>query len=265
MRQRREGRVGGGRGFARRATPPFRRETVRIDDRSVRLTGITSWGIDLLHLSKSLASSPSAPALLGGERMPSERSTMTAFDKGRPVLTFATAMRAHAANILRKQEGENRPSATPFASTRHAGITSLPVIPHVVRRTTGGPNAMLVRAAARALRAPKGAFVRNVIGGILLGTVIAFATAAVHVRPKETTPVELSPTPLTVSDEPDVTVTEEMFARDPQPLRVEARGPPFQPVPIRPVTTLARHPRGWPARGSHLATSRTFSHKPTRR
>jgi len=201
----------------------------------------------------------------GRGAMPSEGSTVAAFDKGRPVLTFATAMRAHAANVLRKQDGETRPSAASFSSARHAEVTPLPVIPRIVRRTTLGLNAMLVRAAARTLQAPKRTLIRNVIGGILVGAMIAFAASAVHLRPKETAPLEPAATPFPVSDTPDLTGTEETFARDPESSRVEARGAPFRPVPIRPPATTTRHPRGCSARGSHLATSRTSSHKPTRR
>ena len=193
--------------------------------------------------------------------MSSERST-TAFDKGRPVLTFATAMQAHAAS-LRKQEDADQPCATISPLTHPAACSALPVIPLVVRRTAIGLNAALVRAAARALRGPERAVLRVVVGGILLGFVIAVAASALRARQQEETP-EVAVTS-TVPGAWHIGETD-AFARDPPPSRVEASDrPPVRPLPSRPLAAPARRPRGYPTRGNHLATSRTSSHKPTRR
>ena len=191
--------------------------------------------------------------------MSSERST-TAFDKGRPVLTFATAMRGHAAS-LRKQEDPHRPCATISVPTHPAAGSPLPVIPRIVRRTAIGLNAALVRAAARALQGPERAVIRVVGGGILMGFVIAAVVSAVRVWREETPEVAVTSTP------PAAWHIEETdsFARDPPPSRVEVSDPPIRPLPTRPMATPTRRTRGYPIRGNHLATSRTSSHKPTRR
>jgi hypothetical protein len=169
-------------------------------------------------------------------------------------------MRAHAAS-LRKQEDSHPPCATISVLTHPAACSPLPVIPHIVRRTTIGLNAALVRAAAGALRGHGRAVIRVVVGGILMGCVIAIAASAFRVRQEETPEVAVTST---VPGAWHVGETD-AFARDPPPSRVEVSDRPVRPPPTRPLAKPTRRPRGYPTRGNHLATSRTSSHKPTRR
>jgi hypothetical protein len=202
-------------------------------------------------------------------------------ERASPVLTFSTEASAPRApeGIQRKRADTPTPVPVTRSSLQPPRRATLPVIPRIVRRTIVDGDAVLQRAAARALLLARVARTSAVgsmaIAGVLLAALGASAGVALR---SLSDPSLAAPSPAVLVS--DTTMNEHPLVRAPAPDRVERTAPDeaASAGPERAAPTAFHAHAGEPShrsaphsghasphhRGSHPTSSRPPTrHKPT--